>query len=72
MTKPIKIFLAITLFFAIYSSYTEFAAYQDRIVRDRINTKLCPNTEYQVINDVTYCLYKKRWVKPKSYVRLIK
>lgn len=33
---------------------------------------LCPGTEYKIINEVTYCDYQGRLVKPKDYKRLIK
>jgi len=36
------------------------------------NQKECPNTQYEIINDVLYCDYLGRLVKPTDYKRLIK
>ena len=62
--KPILSIIGGGLVFALFSQIAPmYAEHKD-------SQKACEGTQYQVINDVTYCEYDGRLVKPRDYERL--
>jgi len=72
ITTAITTICALGLCLLLFGTLVPWYAETFGDAEHEINTNLCPKTEYQVINQVTYCAYKGRWVKPRDYIRLIK
>jgi len=52
--------------------FAEWSGQAEIDLKARLDAESCPGTEYILINDVVYCEYEGRWVKPKDYKRLTK
>ena len=72
ITTVCAIGLCLALFQTLVPLYAEWSGEAERALKAKLDAESCPGTEYTLINDVTYCEYQGRWVKPKDYKRLIK
>lgn len=52
--------------------FAEWSGQAEIDLKAKLDAESCPGTEYQIINNLTYCEYKGQLVKPKDYERLIK
>lgn len=64
--------LCLALFQTLIPVYAEWSGEAEREIQDRLDAESCQGTNYRKVNNVVYCEYKGRLVKPKDYKELIK
>jgi len=67
---PIVIICGLGLFSTLIPLYAEWSGSAEIAVQANIDAESCPGTNYQKIDDVIYCEYQGRLVKPREYVRI--
>ena len=66
------IYLCLLLFSTLKPWIDELSGKAEEETQTKLNAESCPGTQYYYVDDVLYCDYEGRLVKPKDYKRLTK